>query len=665
MSISQMFKNTISHTHKLIFYISIIILLTLLAIWNSYVLLDNKDVTGDAFDYLSMAYNFYKHKIFSLDKTGNPNPKPTVYREPAYPAFLALSIALNPGVKNFNINKLQAAAPPMINLVYDLISKNIENTSITVKITFKLIGKGKCNVFYEDRTKDGWEFSNKMVPHSGEWITVENTTIARDGINAAYAGLAFWPESLDTRVRIKNVKITSKKKEDSQVIVQDRFDVWTGPETLKAVNIASSGGMLIFGGQGGEFEISTDKEEKENFYEVQLTERYRSERKKENIKKLKSSQIAILVIISFLTAYIVFIVTRKVLFSFISLIMIMFSTTLTSSVNELLAELFTALLVLCAAILLHNVLNRNKIVYFVLLGAVLGCLVLTRAIFFYFVFMVFLLFIYLFYKRNFTNRKYFIKGLLSFLLAYTLIIGSWMIRNFIYFKDTTISLRGGVVMSIRANYNMMNKKEFWGSFLYWMPESTIRNKLFNRFYSKNGDLVSLNRSNPSGYYCSPDEEWAKLLREYSELKNGPQMAERELRKRAMKNILAHPLRHIATTFPFAWRGHFVERGYKLNVPFSINIRSNFVVNILYFTSLFFIAFIGWKKKNWPLFAFCLPAIYLFAAHSFLTHSESRFNIPLIPIIVASFLISIDFIISYWKGLKSSDSNALATRGSSK
>ena len=664
MLIAQLFKNTMSHTLKSILSILIIILLTLLAIWNSYVILDNKDVISDSFNYLCMAYNFYKHKIFSLDNTGNPNPKPTVYREPGYPAFLALSMAFNPGVKNFNINKLRAASRPMINLLYDLISKNIENTSITVEITFKLIGKGKCNVLYQDRTKDGWESSNKIVTHSGEWITVKNTGFARDGINASYAGLAFWPESLHTRVSIKNVKITSDRKGDSRVLVHDRFDVWAGPETFEAVNIASSGGMLRFGGQDGEFEISTGVEEKKNYYEVQLTDKYRSERKKENIKKLKSSQIAILVIISFITAYIVFIVTRKVLFSFISLIMIMFSTTLTSSVNELLAELFTALLVLCAAILLHNVLNRNKIVYFVLLGAVLGCLVLTRAIFFYFVFIIFLLFIYLFYKRNFTNRKYFIKGLLSFLLVYTLIIGSWMIRNFIYFKDTTISLRGGVVMSIRANYNMMNKKEFWGSFLYWMPESTIRNKLFNRFYSNNGDLVRLNRGNPSSYYRSPDEEWAKLLREYSELKNGPQMAERELRKRAMKKILAHPLRHIATTFPFAWRGHFVERGYQLNVPFSIKIQSNFVVNILYFTSLFFIAFIGWKKKNWPLFAFCLPALYLFAAHSFLTHSESRFNIPLIPIIVASFLISIDFIISYWKGLKSNDSNMLATGGRS-
>ncbi len=650
--------------YKPILHIFIIVLLTLLAIWNSYVFIDNKHAESDALNYLTMAYNIYKYKTFSLDKTGNPNPNPTVYREPGYPAFLALSMALNPRVKNFNINKLRAATRPMINLFYDLIPKNIENTSITVEITFKLIGKGKCNVLYQDRTKDGWESSNKIVTHSSEWITVKNTGFARDGINASYAGLAFWPESLDTRVRIKNVKITSDKKGDSRVLVHDRFDVWKGSQTLEAANIASSGGILRFAGQDGKFEISPGKEKEENYYEVQLTDAEKRERREENIKKLKSSQIPILMFISFLTAYFIFIVTKKILFSYISLLMIMVSMTLTSATNELLAELFTGLLVLGAAVLLYKISDRNKILHFVLLGAVLGCLVLTRAIFFYFIFIIFLFFIYLFYKKNFTNRKFFIKGLLGFLLVYTLIIGSWMIRNFIHFKDTTISLRGGVVLSIRANYNMMNKKEFWGSFLYWMPESTIRNKLFNRFYSNNGDLVRLNRGNPSSYYRSPDEEWAKLLREYSELKNGPQLAERELRKRAMKKILDQPFRHIATTFPFAWRGHFVERGYQLNVPFSIKIRSNFVVNILYFTSLFFIAFIGWKKKNWPLFAFCLPALYFFAAHSFLTHSEPRFNIPLIPILVATFLISINFIISYWKGLKSNDSNTLATGGRS-
>lgn len=620
----------------------------MLAIWNSYVLLDNKNVISDSLNYLTMAYNFYKHKTFSLDKTGNPNPKPTVYREPGYPAFLALSMVLNPIVKNFNIDKLRAATRPMINLLYDLKSENIENTSITVEITFKLIGKGKCNVLYQDRNRDGWKSSNKMVDRSGEWLTVKNVAFARDGINASYAGLAFWPESLDTRLRIKNVEITSYKNKDSRILVHDKFDMWTGPETLEAVNIASSGGMLRFVGQDGEFEISTGKEEKENYYEVKLTDREKSERKKEIIKKLKSSQIAILVIISFLTAYIVFIVIRSILFTFISLIMIMFSITLTSAVNEILAELFTALLVLCAAILLYKILNRNKIIHFVLLGAVLGCLALTRVIFLYFIVIIFLLFIYLFYKKNFKNRNYFIKGLLSFFLVYSLIIGGWMTRNFIYFKDTTISLRGGVVLSIRTSYNMMNKKEFWGSFLYWMPDSRIRNKLINSFYGKNYVLIRLHRRHASSYFRSPDAEWAKLLREYSEFKNGPQMAERELRKRAMKKILAHPFRHIAATFPFAWRGHFVERGYQLNVPFRIQIRSNFLVNFLYFASLFFVSFVNLKKKNWPLFAFCLPALYLFTAHSFLTHSEPRFNIPLIPILVATFLISIHLIITYRK-----------------
>ena len=635
----------------------------MLAIWNSYVLLENKDVIGDSINYLSMAYNFYKHKTFSLDKTGSP--KPTVYREPGYPAFLALSIALNPRVKNFNINKLRAATRPMINLWYDLTSKNIENTSITVEITFKLIGKGKCNILYQDRTQDGWESSNKMVSQSGEWITVENTGFARDGINASYAGLAFWPESLDTRVRIKNVKITSDKKGNSRVLVHDRFDVWTGPDTLEAVNIASSGGMLRFGGQDGEFDISKGKEDEENYYEVKLTEREKSERKEESIKKIKSSQIAILVIISFLTAYIVFIVTRKVLFSFISLIMIMFSITLTSAVNKILTELFATFLVLCTAILLYKILNQNKIVHFVLLGAVLGYLALTRAIFIYFIFIILLLFIYLFFKKNFKNRKYFIKGILSFLLVYSLIIGSWMIRNFIYFKDTTISLRGGVVLSIRANYNMMNKKEFWGSFLYWMPYGHLRDKLINRFYGKNDVLARLHQRNPSSYFRSPDAEWAKLLKKYSAFKNGPQMAEREFRKRALKKISAHPFRHIAATFPFAWRGHFVERGYQLNVPFSIQIPSSFIVNILYFTSLLFTAFISWKKETWPLFAFCLPALYLFIAHSFLTHSEPRFNIPLIPILVATFLISIHSVMPYRKGLKSPENNKLETDESSK
>lgn len=643
-------------------HIFIIVLLTILAIWNSSALLDNKHVESDALNYLRMAYNIYKNKTFSLDKTRNSNPEPTIYREPGYPAFLALSMAINPRVKKFNINKLQAATRPMINLWYDLTSENIEKTAITVEITFKLIGKGKCNVLYQDRTKDGWKSSNKMVDNSGEWLTVKNVGFAREGINASYAGLAFWPERFDTRVRIKNVKIISDKRGDSRVLVQDRCDVWKGSQTLEATDIASSGGMLRFGGQDGRFEISPGKEKEENYYEVQLTDAEKSERREESIKKLKSSQIAILVIISFLTGYFIYIITKKIVFSYISFLMVITSITLTSAVNELLAELFTALLVLCVSILLYKTLDQNKIIHFVLLGVACGYLALTRAIFVYFIIILLSLFIYLFYKKSFISRKNFLIGSTSFFLVYSLIIGSWMIRNYIHFRDTTITLRGGVVLSIRANYNMMSKKEFWGSFLYWAPESPIRDKLFNRFYGKNKILERFYRDNPASYYRSPDAEWRNLLTEYSEFKNGPQRAERELRKGAVNKILAHPFRHIMATFPFAWRGHFVESGHRLKVPFNIQIRSILVVNILYFISLLFVAFISLKKINWPLFAFCLPALYCFAAYSFMTHNEPRFNTPLIPILVSTFLISFHLITTYRKSLKPTDDDTYNITG---
>ena len=48
------------------------------------------EITGDAAQYLRMAWNLQRHGVLSQDEADTPRPAPTAYRCPGYPVFLAL-----------------------------------------------------------------------------------------------------------------------------------------------------------------------------------------------------------------------------------------------------------------------------------------------------------------------------------------------------------------------------------------------------------------------------------------------------------------------------------------------------------------------------------------------------------------------------------------------
>ena len=110
--------------------------------------------------------------------------------------------------------------------------------------------------------------------------------------------------------------------------------------------------------------------------------------------------------------------------------------------------------------------------------------------------------------------------------------------------------------------------------------------------------------------------------------------------RGLKLILKHPFKHLALTLPIAWRGIFVEYGYIANAPFSILIRSIFLVSIAYFTSLFFWFVYCFRKQKWELFSITLVCMYLYGMNSFFTHGLPRYNQPLIPVLAVLLSVSL-------------------------
>jgi hypothetical protein len=122
-----------------------------------------------------------------------------------------------------------------------------------------------------------------------------------------------------------------------------------------------------------------------------------------------------------------------------------------------------------------------------------------------------------------------------------------MTRNYVQFGKFYITHRAGIVLLARSQYDMMNAKEYFGSFLYWTLFDPYAKQLMETIYGKNavesgGVLWNLNRDNPDGYYR---KAWA-ISREIGKENKGEEavLSEKRERNLGLKLILKHPFRHL-------------------------------------------------------------------------------------------------------------------------
>lgn len=360
---------------------------------------------------------------------------------------------------------------------------------------------------------------------------------------------------------------------------------------------------------------------------------------------LRKAQIPLLLLAGFLTMYAVYSLTGSMGLGYVGFLLVGLSMSLMTSIYTLKLEHFLAPLLLIVSIFFYKLVQKQSWKYFVLCGLSLGVLVLTRAVFMYLNIFMVLFLAYLGFSKLIARRKL-ILGTLLFLACYFVIVGSWQIRNYIHFKSMRLAGRGGVVLSVRSQYNMMTAKEYFGSFLYWTPDSYIKGNLIKALYGKGawqegGALGRLNRSNYSdGYYRTGRAVRDRLIREYG-AKGETSEVDKGVRKAAFGKILSHPFRHIFTTLPIGWRGLFAEKGYALRAPFVAAVMSSVLINLAYFGSLFFVAIRSIRLKQWDILSLLLPGLYLYGINSFMTHNIPRYSIPVIP------LLSVMLLYTFW------------------
>jgi len=325
-------------------------------------------------------------------------------------------------------------------------------------------------------------------------------------------------------------------------------------------------------------------------------------------------------------------------------------------IDTLYSELQAAALLMLASWALVYAVESAKSKFFAISGLFIGLLSLTKAPFFYIVIGLFLLLVLV---ALIGRRKNFARNIVITFFAFLITVSPWMIRNYVHFGKFEITQRGGLILMIRANYDLMTPEEIKGSIFYWAPgwirQEYLRKLLSWSFPSKDfelgGRLQRLNRgiseinkeAERSGkpedaisYYHKARAERIMLRKHYLELgaENPEHLADIALQQKAMQIITTNPLRHLFMTIPFTWRGIWDLSFNHISREWSDSI------NLLLFVVLVFaMPLMAWRTRNPKWLALIILPIAMLAFYAFFTHNIVRYSRPAYPSeIVSIFLL---------------------------
>jgi len=279
--------------------------------------------------------------------------------------------------------------------------------------------------------------------------------------------------------------------------------------------------------------------------------------------------------------------------------------------NLVLTEIMTITLFSIFCLLMIKAINTKKLVWIGLASVNIGLLTLTRPEFHY-LFLIYSLGLFLLFliQRN----KHILSALLVTVLAYFIIIGPWIGRNYYHFNDTALtSGYGDRVLATRISYNKMSWKEWGVAFIYWFPDTgdSVARRLFP------AELYNKLTFEPGSYYT----EYRRVL-----TKEQWEMPTSEIISYLVKTeIFGNIIKHTAVTILLSWRGLFIAKYWG-------------VLGFLSFAILIL------KKESTDrnkLFLLSLPAFFIVFFHAFISLNIPRYNLILIPL----YSISIAMIIS--------------------
>ncbi len=339
--------------------------------------------------------------------------------------------------------------------------------------------------------------------------------------------------------------------------------------------------------------------------------------KPEFLNPLRNSELLLLWLTSIFIYKIVFILTQRRFPAFVALLSVGFNPILLDYQNEFYSENFGALLVTILSYALLMAYRSGRYRYYGLSGFLTGCLTLTIPIFYYLPW----LFIIVSFGLSRSKKIHYQQWLKTsgiFLICFAGVVLPWMVRNYLHFDRFYITERAGAMLNVRAEKDLMNKKEFFAAFCYWSNCSFLQS--LRKPFENDPAFHRLIRGNPDSFYRTGRVRRLELNREH-----GPVVADKLLLREAVEKITSHPFRHLAVTLPVMFRG--------------MGMQSCGLDFILFgSTLLLFLASIA--KRDGQLFILLLPTAYCYAFYSLVTYHLPRYSLPLLPMFWVATIVAL-------------------------
>ncbi len=247
-------------------------------------------------------------------------------------------------------------------------------------------------------------------------------------------------------------------------------------------------------------------------------------------------------------------------------------------IDQMLTEVQAATFVAWAGATTIMALRTRRWFWFAATGVLVAALALTKAVFVFVGVGLIVALLAAYMWKPFPEgraRSALLVGVLA--LGFVTTLAPWLARNAMEFGRAHIAERGGIVLLVRAFKDQMTDDEFVGGFYHWAPNE-LKTDIGEwlgysaRDAEAGGRLQRLNRNGNAAvdraaerlrrpemaisFYGRSRAERTKAIGEFEAAgaENPSVMADAELQRRAVRMIMADPLRHLMMSILFLWRG---------------------------------------------------------------------------------------------------------------
>ncbi|MBW2287708.1 MAG: hypothetical protein JRG80_13175 [Deltaproteobacteria bacterium] len=300
--------------------------------------------------------------------------------------------------------------------------------------------------------------------------------------------------------------------------------------------------------------------------------------------------------------------------------------------------------------LAYRAVGRRRFAFAAASGALLAALILTRAIFLYWLFALVVFGCVQLVMQLRTRGEVGVRTTGAITLVAILLVLPWMARNHAVGGRFAIADQRGSLLAIRAEYTEITWPELFGGFAYYLPRApdamrTMRRSLMRAVEPDVHGYERFNRNHWDGFYrrakrqsgvvaarAREDPGWKSGIRG----RHGRDVA---LDHSARDVILENWSKQIALSFVFGLRGSFVYiQQFDLTTYGSSIAAATRRLNGLAEWAVIFhvpamiaaIAILA-TRRDWSRLYFFSPALFSFFIHAGTTHYLPRYSDPLTPI----------------------------------